>query len=32
LRETIDLALAAAESKGADMRAVFTEIDPMNLM
>jgi primosomal protein N' (replication factor Y) len=32
LRETIDLALADAEQKGADMRAVFTEIDPLNLM
>jgi primosomal protein N' (replication factor Y) len=32
LRETIDLALAAAEEKGADMRTVFTEIDPLNLM
>jgi len=32
LRETIDLALVAAEHAGADMRAVFTEIDPLNLM
>ena len=32
LRETIDLALAAAEHKGTDMRIVFTEIDPLNLM
>jgi primosomal protein N' (replication factor Y) len=32
LRETIDLALASAEQMGADMRAVFTEIDPLNLM
>jgi primosomal protein N' (replication factor Y) len=32
LRETIDLALAAAEQKGADKRTVFTEIDPLNLM
>lgn len=32
LRETIDLALASAEAKGADMRAVFTEIDPLDLM
>lgn len=32
LRDTIDLALAAAENKGCDMRAVHTEIDPINLM
>jgi primosomal protein N' (replication factor Y) len=32
LRETLDLALAAAEAKGCDMRIVFTEIDPVNLM
>ena len=32
LRETIDLALAAAEQAGVDMRIVFTEIDPLNLM
>jgi Primosomal protein N'' (replication factor Y) - superfamily II helicase len=32
LRETVDLALAAAEEKGADMRTVFTEVDPLNLM
>jgi primosomal protein N' (replication factor Y) len=32
LRETIDLALAHAEHMDADMRAVFTEIDPLNLM
>jgi primosomal protein N' (replication factor Y) len=32
LRETIDLALALAEEMGADMRTVFTEIDPLNLM
>jgi primosomal protein N' (replication factor Y) len=32
LRETIDLALASAEQMGADMRAVFTEIDPLSLM
>jgi hypothetical protein len=32
LRETIDLALAAAEADGCDMRLVHTEIDPVNLM
>jgi len=32
LREMIDLALSGAEQKGADMRLVFTEIDPLNLM
>lgn len=32
LRETIDLALASAEEMGTDMRTVFTEIDPLNLM
>jgi primosomal protein N' (replication factor Y) len=32
LRETIDLALSVAESKGCDMRLVHTEIDPVNLM
>jgi primosomal protein N' (replication factor Y) len=32
LRETIDLALASAEQNGADLRNVFTEIDPLNLM
>jgi primosomal protein N' (replication factor Y) len=32
LRETIDVALASAEQDGVDMRIVFTEIDPLNLM
>jgi len=32
LRETIDIALAAAEENGCDMRLVHTEIDPINLM
>jgi len=32
LRETVDLALAAAEEKGCDLRLVHTEIDPINLM
>jgi len=32
LRETIDVALSGAEQKGVDMRLVFTEIDPLNLM
>jgi len=32
LRETIDLALASAEEMGSDMRTIFTEIDPLNLM
>lgn len=32
LRETIDLALAAAEGKGCDLRIIHTEIDPVNLM
>ena len=32
LRETLDLALDAAEHAGCDMRSVHTEIDPINLM
>ena len=32
LRETVDVALALAEQKGTDMRLIFTEIDPLNLM
>src|SRR5262249_28333209 len=32
LRETLDLALSTAEAKGCDMRNLFTEIDPINLM
>lgn len=32
LRETLDIALADAEHNGCDMRFVFVEIDPVNLM
>ena len=32
LRETLDIALADAESRGCDMRSLFVEIDPVNLM
>jgi len=32
LRDTIDMALASAEQNNVDMRIVFTEIDPLNLM
>jgi primosomal protein N' (replication factor Y) len=32
LRETLNIALADAESKGCDMRTVNVEIDPINLM
>lgn len=32
LRETLDIALTEAETRGCDLRSVFTEIDPMNLM
>jgi primosomal protein N' (replication factor Y) len=32
LRETLDIALADAESHGAEMRTVYVEIDPVNLM
>jgi primosomal protein N' (replication factor Y) len=32
LRDTLDIALADAESRGADMRNVFVEIDPVSLM
>jgi primosomal protein N' (replication factor Y) len=32
LRETLDIALDEAESHGCDMRIVFTEIDPVNMM
>jgi primosomal protein N' (replication factor Y) len=32
LRETVDLALASADESGVDLRSVFTEIDPLNLM
>ena len=32
LREVVDMALAAAQARGADLRAVNVEIDPVNLM
>ena len=32
LRETLQIALAGAESKGSDMRSIYVEIDPVNLM
>lgn len=32
LRETLDIALLGAESRDCDMRSVFVEIDPVNLM
>jgi len=32
LRETLDIALADAEHRGCEMRSVFVEIDPVNLM
>ena len=32
LRETLDIALSDAEAKGADMRTIYVEIDPVNLM
>ncbi|MEP6945302.1 MAG: primosomal protein N', partial [Acidobacteriota bacterium] len=32
LRETLDIALADAESKGCDLRTINVEIDPVNLM
>ncbi|MFN0279944.1 MAG: primosomal protein N' [Pyrinomonadaceae bacterium] len=32
LRETLDVALADAEDNGCDMRTIFVEIDPVNLM
>jgi len=32
LRETLDIALADAEHNGCDLRTVFVEIDPVNLM
>ncbi len=32
LRETLDIALADAEHNGCDLRLVFVEIDPVNLM
>lgn len=32
LRETLDIALADAEANGCDLRSIFVEIDPVNLM
>jgi primosomal protein N' (replication factor Y) len=32
LRDTLDIALADAEQRALDMRSVFVEIDPVNLM
>ena len=32
LRETLDIALADAEEHGCDMRTIYVEIDPVNLM
>ena len=32
LRETLDIALADAEHNGCDLRFVYVEIDPVNLM
>ncbi|MBK6722172.1 MAG: hypothetical protein IPG58_02505 [Acidobacteria bacterium] len=32
LRETLAIAISEAEENGCDMRAVFVEIDPVNLM
>ena len=32
LRETLQIALADAESQGCDMRVIYVEIDPVNLM
>ncbi|MEJ7624165.1 MAG: primosomal protein N' [Pyrinomonadaceae bacterium] len=32
LRETLDIALADAERRGLDLKTVFVEIDPVNLM
>ena len=32
LRETLDIALADAEANGGDVRSIFVEIDPVNLM
>ena len=32
LRETLDIALSEAESKGCDLRTINVEIDPVNLM
>ncbi len=32
LRETLQIALADAESKGCEMRSIYVEIDPVNLM
>jgi primosomal protein N' len=32
LRETLEIGLHLAEENGADLRNVYTEIDPVNLM
>jgi primosomal protein N' len=32
LRETLEIGLHLAEERGADLRNVYTEIDPVNLM
>lgn len=32
LRDTLDAAIARAETSGCDMRCIFVEIDPVNLM
>jgi primosomal protein N' (replication factor Y) len=32
LRQTLDIALADAESRGCEMRHIYVEIDPVNLM
>ena len=32
LRETLDIGLADAEHHGCDLRTVYVEIDPVNLM
>lgn len=32
LREALDIALADAEAGGCDLRSIFVEIDPVNLM
>lgn len=32
LRDALDIGLADAESQGADMRSIYVEIDPVNLM
>ena len=32
LRETVEMGLHLAEENGGDMRNIYTEIDPVNLM